>query len=172
MKDYYSIWITLPDAARSRLTKIVNDLSKKYGGPTFEPHMTIVVNTNDTLENVVSKTKSIAKNTKAFELELGNIDYSTTYFQCVFVRAKTSVPLINLATKAKEKFDISSFYMPHISLMYGNLDAEEKDKIARSIKLSTLKFKAEKLVITPAGESVPDPKDWKHLAEIPLGNKT
>lgn len=116
-------------------------------------------------EEVIRKTKAIAKRIVPFKLTLGEVDYSSTYFQCVFVRVKTSLSLLEARMNLQKTFKIDTFFMPHISLYYGNIEPEVREKIAKAIKLSKLSFKVDKLIITPATE---DTSKWRHLAEIPL----
>jgi hypothetical protein len=161
----YSIWITASGKNQKILEKLVSELAKDYGGPLFEPHMTLLGPINQSKKEVIKKTKKLAKTHASFELEIGEIDYSTTYFQCVFARVKTNQHLIELRMKAQEIFNIDSFFMPHISLFYGNVESHIRARITRKIKLPKIKFVADKLIVTPATD---DPSTWEHLAEIKL----
>ena len=127
--------------------------------------MTLLGPIKESKEKVIKKTKKLARTHKPFELELGEIDYTSTYFQCVFARLKTNQYLIKLRMNAQAIFDIGSFFMLHISLFYGNLEPYIREKIKKEIDLPKMKFAAEKLIITPATE---DPSKWKHLTEISL----
>ncbi|MEK7111877.1 MAG: hypothetical protein AAB875_00970 [Patescibacteria group bacterium] len=164
----YSIWILLEGKAQETLKKIVNQLSIKYGGPAFEPHLTLLSPIPGKKEAVIEKANEIAKIVRPFKLTTTNVDYGETYFRSVFIRVNTSKPLIDAAMFARTLFGINSIFVSHISLFYGNVDIKTREEIAKSVKLPNLTFKAEKIVVTPAGGSVSDPKDWHHLAEIPL----
>ena len=166
MAKAYSLWITPTDEAESKLNSIVIELSKNYHGPVFEPHMTLLGPIFEDKGEVVRKAKLLARQTAPFQLFLGEIDFSTTYFQCVFVRIQTNIPLLNARAKAQQMFDDKTFFMPHISLYYGNDNIEQREKIVKSIaKLAQLSFVASKIAITPATE---DPGEWEHIAEIPF----
>ena len=165
----YCIWILPEGKAQETLAGVIHRLAKKYHGPIFEPHLTLLSPIPDKKEVVIEKANEIAKSIRPFKLTTTSINYiSTTYFQCLFVRVKTTTPLTEAAMLARKLFSIKSFFVPHISLFYGNFDIKKREEIAREINLPNLSFKADKLIVTPAGESVPNPKDWVHLAQIPL----
>jgi len=164
----YSIWIPIQGKAGQTLTDLVKRLAKKYNGPVFEPHLTLLSPIPEKKETVIEKANEIAKSINLFKLTTANIDYGNTYFQCVFIKVNTSKPLIETALFARTLFGINSTFIPHISLFYGKVTDKTREGILKSVKLPKLSFIAEKIVVAPAGESAPDPKDWTHLAEIPL----
>lgn len=161
----YSIWITADGKNQKLLEETVATLAKNHGCPLFEPHMTLLGPIKEEKEEVIKKTKKLAKTRNSFELEVGEIDYSSTYFQCVFARVKTNQHLIKLRMNAQEIFEINSYFMPHISLFYGDVPPHLRAEIAKEVDLPKIKFTAKKLIITPALE---DPDKWEHLAEIDL----
>lgn len=163
----YSIWITPQGEIQSKLSEIITDLSKKYDAPDFEPHMTLLGDIDLDEETVLEKTEQLVSELKKFPLTLREISFSTTYFQSVFVRVKSTSVLMNANLKAKEIFEYdNSVFMPHISLIYGEHDMVLREKIAAEIKLSeNLSFTAEKLVIVP---STLNPDDWRPIADFSL----
>lgn len=163
----YTLWVMPPDPVKSILQKIILDLSKKYKTPSFEPHMTLLGDIEVSEEEIMAGTKKLALMLKPFNLALGEVSFSTTYFQSVFVRVKSSAKLMQANLLAKQIFNIeNTLFMPHISLLYGNHDMEAREKIAAEIKLPVdLSFQADKIIIIPTTEN---PKDWHHLAEVSL----
>ena len=167
-KMQYSIWIPIQGKTGQNLTSLVKRLANKYHGPVFEPHLTLLSPIPQKKGVVIKKTIEISKVVRPFKLTTANIDYGNTYFQCVFIRVNTSKPLMETVRFARTHFGIKSTFVPHISLFYGNVDIKTRAEIARSVKLPNLSFIAGKIVVTPAGESLPNPKDWHHLAQIPF----
>ena len=55
----------------------------------------------------------------------------TTTFRCVFLKADTSTPLLAAHRRSREAFGVRSArrFFPHLSLIYGRLDGEEKREI-------------------------------------------
>jgi 2'-5' RNA ligase len=89
----------------------------------------------------------------------------------LFIRLERSEKLIDLHNKAKMIFDINGieYYMPHISLMYGNLDSSLKEKIISERRNSfpdTLDIKHIQLV---SASVETDPAEWRVIKEFPLG---
>lgn len=163
----YTLWVVPAEPVKSILQKIILDLSKKYKTPNFEPHMTLLGDIEVSEEEILAGTKKLASMLKPFNLALGEVSFSTTYFQSVFVRVKSNAKLMQANLLAKQIFNLpNNLFMPHVSLMYGVDDMETREKIAAEIKLpADLSFQADKIIIIPTTK---DPKDWHHLAEIPL----
>lgn len=166
MMDRFSLWITPRGNTQKRLEAVVKNLSKKFKGPNFEPHMTLLGPIPEGKEEITRKAQILARKIAPFKLTLGNIDYSSTYFQCVFIRVKTSPPLLEARMATQKAFNIGSFFMPHISLYYGDVSPKVREKISKSIKLPHLSFIVDRLIVTPATLA---PSKWRHVAAIPLG---
>ncbi|MCC6711313.1 MAG: 2'-5' RNA ligase family protein [Candidatus Pacebacteria bacterium] len=165
----YSLWFVPTNPTATELQSVIDKLAKQHLSTKFEPHLTLVGNFEIELENLIKVTKEIAKNTQPFKIKLGEVSFSTTYFQAVFVRAKASAELMALNLQFKKALPLpEDVFMPHLSLWYdANLDMAKRFTVANSINLITKEFIADKIIIVP---SVPDPKDWKHLTEIQLGS--
>ena len=165
MMEKFSLWVTAQGNAQRRLEAVVKDLSLRFKGPLFEPHLTLLEPILEDKHEVIRKTQALARKITPFKLTLGNVDYSSTYSQCVFVRVKTSVPLLEARMVTQKIFNINSFFMPHMSLYYGNVSPETREKIAKSVKIPNLSFIVDRLIVTPA---TADSSKWRHLAEIPF----
>lgn len=167
MKKLYTIWIVPSPSIKKDLDKIIIKLAKKYKSPIFEPHMTLLGDIEIDEKTMIEKAKILASKLKSFSLELGEISFSTTYFQSVFIRVKSTAKLMEANLKAKEIFGRENkVFMPHMSLLYGEQEMKLREKIIPTIKLPKNKiFIVDKIVVVP---STKDPKEWKHLAEIPL----
>lgn len=163
----YSLWL-IPDKENQQiLQEIIDKLAEKYAAPRFEPHLTLLSSIPKSEEVVVEKTKEVAARTEWFTVTTGEIEFSTTYFQCVFVRIKTTIPLMETHVRTRDIFgmDKEKFFMPHISLLYGDYNMTTREKVCRAIELPEIAFTAERIVVV---QEVPDPQVWQHLAEIPL----
>ena len=162
----YSVWLLPSSEVSLSLQKVIEDLAVRYGGPSFEPHITVASGIEGPLENVIHTVETIAEQFQPFMLTSTEVSFSTTYFQSVLLRIQSGASLLELNVALKEKAGVpNELYMPHISLMYGNHDMQTREQIAQEVSLPPLDFPVEKMVIVPM---VPDPKDWKHQAEIPF----
>lgn len=165
----YSIWIIPSEAnVRSYVTTVVTDLAQKFNGPIFEPHTTVLGDVHASIEEMEGNCKKIASQTKPFIVETGAVEYSTTYYQCAFVRLKSNPELMTLYDTTKAVFGMSAptVYMPHMSLFYGNVSYETRQEIIDSLSFTPQQFLINSLVVTPGGEL--PPSEWQHLMELPL----
>lgn len=168
VKQYFLGFVADPETD-NKLLNIVKDLSVKYNGPVFMPHLTILSSVRGEESEIHLKTKEFAGSIKAIKAEFGEISYSTTHFQNVFVRVKANPEIMTAHLKAREKFgltDPNAFYMPHISLLYGDQNMQERQDI-----LDNLNFKIEpeftinKVVLVPYADS---PSKWRNELEIEI----
>jgi len=119
-----------------------------------------------TEEEILAQTKQLAKIISPFTASVTEISFSTTYYQAVFARIKSSAPLMEASQNSTKRFGLATtVFMPHISLLYGDMDMQTREKIVSEVFLPRLSFEVNTLIIT---ESTPDPKDWKHVLDIPL----
>ena len=163
----YSIWVIPPEPAFSILQRTINELAEKYGGPVFEPHMTILGNVSGELPEIEKKLKELASHIDKLELGLGPVSFSTTYFQSVLARVNSNAKLMQLNLDVKKIFGMENdVFMPHISLLYGDHDMETREKAVREVKLPETTFIVKDFVVIPIK---PNPKDWISLLTIPFG---
>lgn len=119
----YSIWIIPPEPLYTKLKNIIDNLSKDFNGPSFEPHMTILGDIDADLTDIKAKAHTLASTIDKLDLSTGTVSFSTTYFQSVFVRITSTAALMQLNLNAKQLFNMpDSVFMPHISLLYGDHD--------------------------------------------------
>ncbi len=151
MKKKYSLWIRPTGQIDTVLQDWVHHLSEKFAGPLFKPHMTLLGSFSAVKEEAIEKTNQLVKQLTPFPIDLQGISFSTTYYQNVFVRVKSSAKLLEANLLAKEIFGMSNHvFMPHISLLYGNHSMQEREMIVKDILLKEpLSFMAEAIEIVP-----------------------
>ncbi|MBI2611382.1 2'-5' RNA ligase family protein [Candidatus Gottesmanbacteria bacterium] len=163
----YSIWVVPPEPVYGRLKSIIKNLAGKYRGPTFEPHMTILGNIEKNLDEIKEKTSLVASKLNKLKLTLGQVSFSTTYFQSVFVRVDSTAELLQINLELKRQFRMeNTVFMPHISLLYGDHDMQTREKVANEIKMTQSSFTVDKFIVTPVTQ---EPDRWKYTMEIPFG---
>ena len=164
----YSLWLVPNEETEQKyLSKTISELATKHKGPVFEPHLTILGDVNLELDVLCEKVNKVVQNTPVLKLETSSVEYSTTYYQCVFVRVKPTPEMMQLYEDLKVNLGLTSpsVFMPHISLFYGNLPYLERNEIATSLEIETQVFTSQAIVITPSGADVP-PDKWEHLREL------
>lgn len=165
----YTIWL-LPkeEEVRQYMATVVADLAQKWNGPQFEPHTTLLGDVQLSIEAMEENCRQLAQQTSPFEVETGAVEYSTTYYQCIFVRIKPNPELMGLYDRAKQIFGMTtpSLFMPHMSLFYGNVPYSTRQEIMTSLTFLPQHYSINSLVVTPGGEH--PPAEWKHLFELPF----
>jgi len=162
----YTLWlIPEEEKVKTYLSQIINELANKYNGPTLEPHATLLGDLPLSLEEVTKGCENFVAKTKPFTVEINIVEYSTTYYQCIFARLKPPPELMSLYDLAKQSMELTnqSIFMPHLSLFYGNISYQQRQEIMDTLQFVPQKFTVSSIVIVPGGENLP--LDWKHLAE-------
>lgn len=164
----FSFWIIPENDVYQEFNKIITKYSDTYTSPKFVPHMTIHGVVESTDKKVVETIHKAVNNIKKFEVEIGAVEFSTTYFQCIFARIKTNAKLFNTHLTIKNAFNINdnNVFMPHASLVYGDFDMETREKIIQEIEIKNNSFMASKITIVRADTS--NPKDWAIVDQVPL----
>jgi len=164
----FGFWIIPENNFYQELEKVIQKYGKKYNSPIFTPHMSLHGVVESTDKRVVEIVEKAANKIKPFKIEVGNVEFSTTYFQCVFVRTKTNAKLLDAHLTIRKGFNFQEkhVFMPHASLVYGDFDMETREKISQEIKLLEKNFKARKITIVRADSS--KPKDWEIIKQVKL----
>ncbi len=162
----YSFWLVPENEIFQEFESIIAEYAQKTGSPTFSPHMTIHGTVESTDEQVVADVIKASQSLSPFLLEIGDVECSTTYFQCVFVRIKTSAQLLDTHLRLRKALNFKEphVFMPHASLVYGDLDMSERVRISREIFLKNKSFEARAITIVRADSG--DPKDWTAVDRV------
>lgn len=164
----YSIWLIPTGEVYWKLAEIISQLSKKYSTPNFEPHLTLIGDLLGSEGEIISKTSKLADLFKSFEIKLKRADYFDEYFKCLFIRAEKSKEIIEANNITREIFNLNPDpeYMPHLSLMYGNLSPETKEEILADLgKEFDISFEVKSVhLFSTTGEV----KNWHKVKEFPL----
>jgi hypothetical protein len=168
--DRLSFWLLPPKTIQDLYQPIIDSLSQKLKTPKFEPHIsiTIAVSLKGEDKSILQMVEKAVKNIRPIPVEFSEVSVSTTYFQCVFARVKPSLEIFQAyqLVKSSLRHADPSMYVPHMSLVYGNLDLSQRFEIAKSIKLPATKFLADRIGVVNADSL--DPKTWKRVAEFEL----
>src|SRR5207245_1586674 len=100
-----------------------------------EPHVTLLGRISGPERKIVSKSAELAQRISPFATRLTRVDYLDRYYQCVFVRVAARDPLVKAHRAAREVFGLekSPAFMPHLSLIYGDLARDFKEKIVAEL---------------------------------------
>jgi len=129
-------WLIPAEPAHSFFQGIVNDFARRYDAPSFEPHVTIHVGGNrvNSAKNALAEA---AHGCKRITLKTLEIDHSDDFIKTLFVEFALNAELRRLSNIVRSAaHDLSQYELkPHLSLLYKNMAAATRRKLAASIKV-------------------------------------
>mmetsp|Transcript_34080 Transcript_34080/g.86256 ORF Transcript_34080/g.86256 Transcript_34080/m.86256 type:complete len:190 (-) Transcript_34080:418-987(-) len=132
-EESYSIWLSpAPDSPLyAQLEKEMGALRAEYGGPQFQPHVTLLGDIRRPRDDVAATAQALAAQIKPYRINLLNVTRGTFYYQCVFALAARDEAVMAAGAAARRAYDMGDKpHMPHLSLLYADLDDAAKDKAA------------------------------------------
>lgn len=166
--DKYSLWLRPFGDTAFSIQQRINKLSKNYGTPSFEPHVTLLSGIRYGETELIQLTETLAGALKPFDLLLTKAGYRDKFYRSLFVHIKKSDELMNAYKTALRLFDYEEEeeYMPHLSLMYGDISQEEKERILSVMgREFHIRFEVHSLLLVNT-EGKPDEWEKIHLAEF------
>ena len=126
----HSLWMCPKGYSNQVYSDIILDVAQELGTFQFIPHITLVAAMLTGEEDVVKRARYLASQLSPYQFELDEISYRNAYFQCIYAKMKLTPDVIaanNLARQIFQERLSDPPYMPHLSLVYGDLS--ESDKI-------------------------------------------
>jgi hypothetical protein len=172
----HSLWMCPSGASGEAYSSIIADTSAKLGTFRFPPHITLVAAMMTGADDVVRRTKELARRLGPYQFEVEDLSQRDAYFQCVYARMKRSQEVVAANRLAREVFPerrSDPEYTPHLSLMYGDFDLEEKEaKLIPELRAlmqermaETQSFRVDSIEVwSTQGEA----KDWYLVETVPL----
>ncbi|KAF7151634.1 hypothetical protein RHSIM_Rhsim02G0150300 [Rhododendron simsii] len=148
----YSVWVIPPEDVTERLKKPMARLRSEFGGPEFEPH-----------------------GVKAYTATVEKVATGTFFYECIFLLLHPTPQVVEASSHCTGHFGYKSStpYMPHLSILYGDLSNEEKKKAQAKANIldeniSSLRFQISSLALYKADTEDMTLKSWKKIAEFNL----
>ena len=154
-------------ADEAMLAGIVGDLSGRFGTPLFAPHLTLQGDTETTPDALEHAITAAAETVAAFSQQVSVVEGSDAYFRSFYARFAVSPALAKLK-QALDPEDFESF-MPHVSLLYGSIEAAAKAAAIAEIdaRLAGRVIRFDRVGIVTSGQDVPI-ADWRVVASVAL----
>lgn len=165
-----SLWLVPAGEACVRLSRVISDLSRAHGTPSFEPHVTLLGGLREPLEVVLTRSTSLARALRPFEARFGAAGISDEYFRCLFLVVEETPDLLEARVRARRLFGRAGDppLLPHLSLVYGSLWRQEKERIAAGMGNLPRSASVDSLdVVRTDGP----PESWQRLASLGLGGR-
>lgn len=163
----FSLWMMPPLAVRARFQALIAELSRRVDTPPFEPHLTLASVDAATEAAAIQPVAALAAHLPPLAIRLTEVGTTLEYFRCLFVRAEPT-PALDRAyqTACRALGQTPGEFMPHLSLVYGELTPETKERIIADIgnRFDTT-FTVERLALY---DTAGPPPDWRCIADFRL----
>ncbi|KAF3640160.1 Cyclic phosphodiesterase [Capsicum annuum] len=174
-KHVYSVWALPPEHVRVRVKKLMEGLRSEFDGPHFEPHVTVIGAIRLTEAQARDLFKIACQKLKPYSAKVEKIDAGTFYYQCVYLLLKPTTEVVEASDLCCSQFGYnrSGSYMPHLSLIYGDLTDEEKKKAQEKAYIldegiSSLSFPISHLALCKTDTEDKSCKSWVTVEECSL----
>uniref|UniRef100_A0A2C9U6G2 Cyclic phosphodiesterase n=1 Tax=Manihot esculenta TaxID=3983 RepID=A0A2C9U6G2_MANES len=84
-KHVYSVWAVPPEDVADRLKKLMDGLRSEFGGPQFQPHVTVVGAIRLTEQDALEKFRSACDGLKAYTATVDRVATGIFFYQCVYL---------------------------------------------------------------------------------------
>ena len=165
----FHLWLAPAGADYERLAGIISDLSARYRGPQFDPHLTLLGRLEGEQEALIALTQQLARALQSFEVRLKAPSYEPLYFRCLYLPVGPSLPLLEAHQQATQIFGhrSTSAFEPHVSLLYGLFPERVKQEIITALPPDlpgTLPIS--RLQLIRAGST--NPQDWQAVEALEI----
>ena len=169
LANSYFLWLLAEDEKLAEYQKIIDSISDEYGTPRFNPHVTLVSGLSGSEVEMENDIVQLCLAHKPITLTFNEIDYTHGFFTALFLRAERTAEVNNFNQHARDLLKPlgQGEYDPHMSLCYGELNEEIKQKIITKLNFSKVTMTFDKLKLV-RGHS--DVHQWEevntwHLSE-------
>ena len=115
---------------------LIAELAQRFDAPLFEPHLTIYVE-SVSRGNARRVLDEVAADFGQIRMSVAGMRFSEEFFKTVFVQFFASAALTRLS-EAIQSYSVHAvgYHLdPHLSLIYKTMSADEKNKLAASLRL-------------------------------------
>lgn len=163
----YSLWMKPTGEVANRLKEQIIELSVEHQTPEFPPHVTLLGQLHPPESELIQHTNTLASSARPLDLTLTEVDYLDRFYQSLFIQVAESQKLKEVRNAACNIFNVSNNdYMPHLSLLYGDVTDEEKeltiDTVGREFHLD---LPIKELVLMQTNGK---PDQWKQVHSVGL----
>lgn len=131
----HSIWLIPDHATHTAFQTVITSLAKVSGSVNFPPHITLLGQLDQPVEWLRVRLEHICNNFSRFELEMKHLGMFDRYFRSIILHVRENHELERIYSEALRVFEYrgSERFVPHLSLMYSNLDNSEKSKFLDAV---------------------------------------
>jgi len=132
----YHLWLIPCSKDQERIGKLVDELSARFQAPHITPHLSLLIRIPKNEADLVSKTKKLAQAIEPICLRSLKVGWMEDFHRCLFLRTEKNAALTRARQKASSLFQASENreFIPHVSILYGNIPTKTKKQIANEIQ--------------------------------------
>lgn len=165
-----SLWLRPTGPVLERLQELIRRLTARFGGTWPKPHVSLLGGIELTASGAEARLAALAERLRPVPIRLGTLEGRQEPFRCFYAAVEPSAELRDAHLAAREIFDLAPVepFEPHLSLLYGHIDAPTKEHLAKELggRLD-LCFTATSVHLVNASAAVPVTR-WHTLHERPL----
>ncbi len=134
-KNKFSIWLRPTQNQIDDFTYIISKLSHQHGTIPFPPHITLQSAIDIDLDSIIDTCIILTKQYKKFSIPLLEVGFTESYFRNLYIKAEISKILQTLYEDFNKilKLEPKEDFLPHVSLLYGNIEISSKRKIKEKL---------------------------------------
>ena len=132
-----SLWLMPEGEEGGRLAALVASLAARLGTAPFPPHVTLLPGIEGVPDGeVLAVGRTLAGGLRPLAVRLVGAEGRDEPFRCLFARASADAPLVSAHAAASRAFgrEPDPAFFPHLSLVYGALGAEVKERLAAELR--------------------------------------
>ncbi|XP_073006590.1 cyclic phosphodiesterase-like [Typha latifolia] len=177
-EEIYSVWALPPEDVRARVKRVMSALRSEFGGPEFEPHITVVGAIRLSPDNAIRMLRSASAALSSYTARVASVSRGGFFYQCVYLLIEPTPEVVETSAHCCNGFGYrsSTAYMPHLSLLYQDLTDEEKEKARSRVEeldkeICDLRFKISELALYKTDTEDKSLKSWEKVEVRHLESK-
>jgi len=124
-----SLWFGPDETTASECRALIARLAARYAAPVFPPHVTLLGDLPGDEAAVVARARTLATGLRRLVVTFPRIGWRDEYFRCFYLEVESD-EVVAARGDAEALFGREpSPYLPHLSLIYGELPADEKARL-------------------------------------------
>ena len=165
-----SLWLRPTGPALDRLQELIRRLTTRFGGAWPKPHVSVLGGIELSTDGAGERLADLARRLRPVPIRLGRLEGRNEHFHCFYSVVHAAPELLEAHRAACEVFHRTPAgpFEPHLSLLYGHVDAPSKLRLAQELggRLD-LSFVANSIQLVNASAAVPVAR-WHTLYDVPL----
>jgi 2'-5' RNA ligase len=163
MERIYSLFLLPEEGINKKYQKIISNVAASYRTQEFKPHVTLIKNLKLKEKDILLLTNKLIKWFKPIKTKLMKFGNSDRKYRSLYITVLKTPELLKAHNKANQIFEHKEEpFMPHISIVYGELPLDDKLDIIEGLKpLDKDFFIMDKLVVYDITEENADL--WKEV---------